>query len=191
TVFVISYGYSRIIEHFPYGGGGYVVATQLLGPKAGVVSGCALIVDYMLTIATSVASGADALWSALPEGLLHFHILPSVELGSLEFKVAFEVMVIAVLVVMNLRGVKESVTALVPIFMVFVVTHFIFIIAAVVANAGRASGLSHEVIEGFRKGQQSLGTGALVLLFARAYSLGGGTYTGIEAVSNGIQIMRE
>src|SRR3989441_13176639 len=66
TVFIISYAYSRIIEHFPFGGGGYVVATSLLGEKAGVVSGCALVVDYVLTITTSVASGVAAIFNFLP-----------------------------------------------------------------------------------------------------------------------------
>src|SRR5271165_3106818 len=66
TVLIISYAYDRIIEHFPSGGGGYLVATRLLGKRAGVVSGCALIVDYVLTIATSLSSGTDALFSFLP-----------------------------------------------------------------------------------------------------------------------------
>ncbi|MHB1015964.1 MAG: amino acid transporter, partial [Desulfurivibrionaceae bacterium] len=70
TVFIISAGYSRIIEHFPHGGGGYIVSTHMLGKKAGVVSGSALLVDYVLTITISVASCADALFSYLP---LHFH----------------------------------------------------------------------------------------------------------------------
>ena len=56
TVAVISYAYSRIIEHFPHGGGGYIVATHMLGERAGVISGCALIVDYILTITVSIAS---------------------------------------------------------------------------------------------------------------------------------------
>src|SRR5205823_5361757 len=56
TVFVISFAYSLLIEHFPGGGGGYLVATKLLGPRLGVVSGCALIVDYVLTITVSVAT---------------------------------------------------------------------------------------------------------------------------------------
>src|SRR5881409_4249221 len=55
TVFVISASYSQIIELFPSGGGGYLVATKLLGPKAGLVSGSALVVDYMLTITISIA----------------------------------------------------------------------------------------------------------------------------------------
>ena len=66
TVFIISYAYSRIIEHFPSGGGGYVVATKLLGPRFGVVSGCALLVDYVLTITVSIASGGDAIFSMIP-----------------------------------------------------------------------------------------------------------------------------
>src|SRR5438874_6386551 len=69
TVFIISYGYSRIIEQFPSGGGGYVVASKILGPRIGVVSGAALLVDYVLTITISTAAGADAIFSFLPESL--------------------------------------------------------------------------------------------------------------------------
>src|SRR5271157_3452385 len=98
TVFIISYGYSHIIEQFPSGGGGYVVASKLLTPKIGVVSGAALLVDYVLTITISIASGADAIFSFLP---------PSV--GFLKFWISLAG--IAVLTVMNIRGVKESVKA--------------------------------------------------------------------------------
>ena len=66
TVFIISYAYSRIIEHFPSGGGGYVVATKLLGPRFGVVSGSALLVDYILTITTSIAAGGEAVFYLIP-----------------------------------------------------------------------------------------------------------------------------
>src|SRR5512135_2100466 len=62
TVFIISYAYSRIIEHFPYGGGVYVVASRLLGRHFGLISGSALLVDYVLTISVSVASGLDQLF---------------------------------------------------------------------------------------------------------------------------------
>jgi amino acid transporter len=62
TVFIIAASYSQIIELFPSGGGGYLVASKLLGPRAGVVSGCALVVDYVLTIAISIASGVDAIF---------------------------------------------------------------------------------------------------------------------------------
>ncbi|MEZ0228123.1 MAG: APC family permease [Planctomycetota bacterium] len=188
TVFIISYTYSRIIEQFPYGGGGYGVATQLLGEKVGVISGCALVVDYVLTIATSIASGADALWSAF--GWTEFTI-GGQHIDGQQMKLAFEVFSIAFLVVLNLRGVKESIQVLVPIFMVFVITHIIVIVSAVVNHMGETTALAHDVGTQFTAGKQTLGGTALLLLFARAYSLGGGTYTGIEAVSNGMQIMRE
>ena len=66
TVFVISFSYSRIIEHFPGGGGGYIVANHTISEKAGVLSGSALLVDYMLTITVSIAACSDALFSFLP-----------------------------------------------------------------------------------------------------------------------------
>ncbi len=116
TVFIISYAYSRVIEHFPSGGGGYVVATKLLGKNWGVLSGSALLVDYVLTITVSIASGADAVFSLLPPDWAHY-------------KIHTEIAGLIVLTIMNIRGVKESVTALLPIFMVFVVTHAMLFVA--------------------------------------------------------------
>src|SRR5438876_11813063 len=66
TVFIISLAYNQVIELFPTGGGGYRVATSLIGPRAGLVSGAALIVDYVLTIAISVARGVEVVFSPLP-----------------------------------------------------------------------------------------------------------------------------
>src|SRR5437870_12016192 len=75
TVFLISASYRQIIEQFPTGGGGYLVATKLLGPVPGVVSGCALVVDYVLTISISVATGCVAIFSFLPAHLLAWKLL--------------------------------------------------------------------------------------------------------------------
>jgi len=178
TVFIISYAYSRIIEHFPHGGGGYVVATELLGHSAGVISGCALLVDYILTITVSIAGGADALFSLAP-------------LSWQAFKLPVEFAAILLLTVMNLRGVKESVSMLVPIFLTFVVTHIILIVGALGMHAGQAPQMVHEVRFGFHDAMMLMGGWALFKLFLRSYSLGAGTYTGIEAVSNGLGIMRD
>src|SRR6476661_8074881 len=120
TVFIISYGYSRIIEQFPSGGGGYVVASKILGPRVGVISGAALLVDYVLTITISIASGADAIFSFLPQYTY--------------LKLPFAFAGLALLSVMNLRGVKESVTAIAPIFGVFVVTHAILLAVTIGGN---------------------------------------------------------
>ncbi len=178
TVFIISYAYSRIIEHFPSGGGGYVVASKLLGPRFGVLSGSALLVDYVLTISVSIASGADQVFSVLPP-------------DALQYKMLVVVSAIALLMVMNLRGVKESVSILMPIFLVFLVTHVILIFGGIGQHAVDASRVATEVKDGFQSGWTTLGAAGMIALFFRAYSMGAGTYTGIEAVSNGIQIMRE
>ena len=110
TVFVISASYSQIIELFPTGGGGYLVGTKLLGPQVGVISGSALVVDYMLTITISVASAGDQLFSFLPSAI---H-------GA---KLGVEFVLILLLIYLNLRGTKESVLFLLPIFLLFVVAH--------------------------------------------------------------------
>ena len=178
TVFIISYAYSRIIEHFPFGGGGYVVASRLLGPRLGVVSGSALLVDYVLTISVSIAAGADATFSFLPPGWA----------GA---KLAIEFGAIVVLTVLNLRGVKESVTTLAPIFVLFLITHAILLVGVVGGHLGEVPAVAHEVHQGWTHAVATLGIGGVAALFLRAYSMGAGTYTGIEAVSNGLQIMRE
>jgi amino acid transporter len=178
TVFLISYSYSRIIEHFPHGGGGYVVATKLLGSRVGVVSGSALLVDYVLTITVSVASGTDAIFSFLrPEDAI--------------YKLPTAIVAIVLLVLLNIRGVKESVVALMPIFLVFLGTHAILISWGILSNLSRLPEVTHGVATGFQTGLHALGGTGMLLLFLRAYSLGGGTYTGIEAVSNGLAIMRD
>ena len=178
TVFVISYAYSRTIEHFPSGGGGYLVATKLLGAPFGVVSGAALLVDYVLTITVSIAAGADQIFSSLP---LEVH----------RYKVPLEALVLAILVIMNLRGVKESVTALLPVFALFVVCHIVLLCGVFVGHAGQVPEVACEVAGGLQSGLATLGVGGLFLVFARAYAQGAGTYTGIEAVSNAVPIMRE
>ncbi len=178
TVTLIASAYSRIIEQVPHGGGGYVVATKLLGPRAGVVSGSALLVDYVLTIATSIAAAGDATFSFLPA---HWAWA----------KLPCELLAVAALTTLNSRGVKESVLVLVPIFLVFLATHVVVIAGGILFHAGDLPGTVQQVRTGYRQGLAAIGAGGLVLLFARAYSLGGGTYTGLEAVSNGLPIMRE
>jgi len=178
TVFIISYAYSRIIEYFPSGGGGYIVATHTLGEKAGVISGCALLVDYMLTITVSIVACGDALFSFFPAQYQ-------------EYKITFEILAIVLLVVLNLRGVKESVTFLAPIFLTFVVTHIFMIGYGIFSHLPQIVPVVYGIRGDFKQGVATLGMGGLTLLFLKAFSMGGGTYTGIEAVSNGLQILRE
>ena len=178
TVFIISYAYSRIIEYFPSGGGGYIVATHTLGERAGVISGAALLVDYMLTITVSIVSCGDAIFSFFP-------------VAWQPYKTIFEVGAILFLVMINLRGIKESVTMLAPIFLTFVVTHVLLIGYGILSHAGQIATVAHQIRADYKTGLVSLGGWGMLFLFLRAFSMGGGTFTGIEAVSNGLQILRE
>ena len=178
TVFIISASYSQIIELFPTGGGGYLVATKLLGQKAGLISGSALVVDYMLTITISVASGADALFSFLPSSIHGLKLLT-------------EIFFILGLIFLNLRGTKESVQVLLPIFLMFVILHVIAITLGVTTKIGELPGIFSHSYQETVGDVRGIGIWATLAILLHAYSLGGGTYTGIEAVSNGLQILRE
>jgi amino acid transporter len=178
TVFVISASYSHIIELFPTGGGGYLVATKLLGAKIGLVSGSALIVDYMLTITISVASAGDQIFSFLP---ISMH-------GS---KLAIEFALIFFLIYLNLRGTKESVLFLLPIFVLFVIAHIFAISLGIIPKGAELPLVASTTYQKTIGDIQGLGLWATLLIVLHAYSLGGGTYTGIEAVSNGLQALRE
>ena len=178
TVFIISLAYSKVIELFPAGGGGYLVATKLLGPKLGVVSGCALVVDYVLTISISIASGVDQLFSLLP-------------LSWAPWKFRTEFLVGIILIVLNLRGIKESIRVLVPIFLLFIGMHVLLIVTTLITRLYQLDDIFVAAAQDAGSTSSELGWFALALIMMRAYSLGGGTYTGIEAVSNSVQVLRE
>src|SRR5712671_1478805 len=171
TVFVIAVGYNQVIELFPSGGGGYKVATNLIGPYTGLVSGAALIVDYMLTIAISVASGADAVFSLLP-------------IAAQSLKLWTELGLVLLLLYLNLRGMRESIKVLLPIFLGFFVTHVVLILYGIAMQAGNLPALIPETVQETGTLTREMGWVFAVSLFLRAYSLGGGTYTGIEATSS-------
>jgi amino acid transporter len=121
TVFIIALAYNQVIELFPTGGGGYRVSTRLLGPYAGLVAGAALVLDYVLTIAISIASGVDALFSLMP-------------LSFQPYKVLTEGTLIVMLTGLNLRGMREAITVLLPVFLGFIVTHAFLIVYGVLAH---------------------------------------------------------
>ena len=181
TVFIISLCYSRLIKDFPHGGGGYVVASKLLGKQVGVVAGSALLVDYVLTVTTSVAAAGDVLFSLLPHAV------------SGNWKLWTEVGAVVLLTVLNLRGVKESIVFLLPIFIIFLVTKVIVLGGGILLNLDHlhAQITTMEASLSADLASPEMGLVGLTLLFLRAYSLGGGTYTGIEAVSNSMALMRE
>ncbi|MES3023769.1 MAG: APC family permease [Pseudomonadota bacterium] len=178
TVFIIALAYNQVIELFPTGGGGYRVATKLVGPYMGLLSGCALILDYVLTIAISIASGVDALASFLP-------------LGFQPYKLWAAAFFIGLLIVMNLRGLKEAIKILLPIFLGFVLTHLVLIVYGIVAHANLLPQLVPVTMLETRALASSIGWSGVAAMLLLAYSQGGGTYTGLEAVSNNVNLLAE
>jgi hypothetical protein len=178
TVFVIAASYNQVIDLFPSGGGGYKAATKLVGERAGLLSGSALIVDYVLTIAISAASGADALFSLLPGPWQ-------------EHKLGVALLAVTLLLTLNLRGMKESIRWLAPVFLGFVVTHVVLITYGVYRHRDGIELQWTDSLSEVQTMAQDGGWFFVIALFLRAYSMGGGTYTGIEAVSNNVNILAE
>ncbi len=143
TIFVIAASYSQIVEVFPGGGGGYVVASKLLNPTLGMASGCALLVDYVLTIALSIASGTDAIFSSLP-----------ISYQPLKLVVAAGGVIL--LILLNFRGVRESVMTLTPVFLIFIVMH---VVAVVYAVGGQCSAVRRSRRPDGPRGAADLGGG--------------------------------
>jgi hypothetical protein len=98
---------------------------------------------------------------------------------------------IGVLVILNLRGVRESILVLAPIFGTFVVCHVLLLGYGIFSHFDQVGPAAAQVRTELAQDESTIGGVGILLLFLRAYSLGGGTYTGIEAVSNGLQIMRD
>lgn len=172
---VVVLSYRQLIKAYPSGGGDYEVARTNLGEKAGVVVAAALLVDYILTVAVSVASGVDNIISALP----------SLDPWRVELAVGFVVLIILV----NLRGVREASTA-------FAIPTYLFI-GSVMLMIG--TGLVRWMLGDapiaesaqFAVQAEDLSQAALILLILRAFSSGCSALTGVEAVSNGVPAFRQ
>jgi amino acid transporter len=182
TVVVLSY--RQTIYAYPSGGGSYIVSKQNLGTLPSLVAGASLLVDYILTVAVSIAAGVLAITSAVPSWADH--------------RVPIGVGMIVVMMLANLRGLKESGTLFAPPTYVYIASLALLILVGLyrifVQDLGPidvealvASGdLSHEALE-FTEGTQSLG----LLLLLRAFSSGAVALTGTEAVSNGVPAFRK
>lgn len=178
AIFLIAASYTQIIELFPGGGGGYLVASKLISPSAGMISGSALVVDYVLTVTISIASGADALFSFLPESI---HYL----------KLEFAAIGIVGLIILNMRGIKESVVPLVPVFLIFLATHLFLIVLTLTHLIPEFGQVASSTADDFNSLHSSIGSWGILFLLMKAFSVGAGTFTGIEAVSNGVGLLRE
>ncbi len=172
---VVVLSYRQLIKAYPSGGGDYEVASKNLGEKAGLVVASALLVDYVLTVAVSVASGVDNIISAIP-ALNPFRI---------EIAVGFIILLAAI----NLRGVRESSKA-------FAVPTYLFIgsiAVMVVVGLARTIAGDPPVAEsaGYAVQAESLTQAGLILLLLRSFASGCAALTGVEAISNGVPAFRK
>jgi amino acid transporter len=174
---VVVLSYRQVVQAYPSGGGSYEVVSTNLGPRAGLVVAAALLVDYVMTVAVSVAAGVDNIISAIPE-LNPYHV-------------AVNIVFIALLTAMNLRGVRESGRAFaVPTyaFIVGVVTMIaIGLFRTFIGDAPQAESAYY----GIHAEQAGLNTLAIALLALRAFSSGCTALTGVEAISNGVPAFRK
>ncbi|MQY17482.1 APC family permease [Nocardia macrotermitis] len=174
---VVALSYRQVVQAYPSGGGSYEVAAENLGPTAGLVVAAASLVDYIMTVAVSVASGVDNIISALPD------LNP--------YRVAINIGFIALLTAMNLRGVRESGrTFAIPVygFVVGVLIMTVVGLGQVVAGHAPVAESAHYQI---RPEQIGLSSAALAFLLLRAFSSGCTALTGAEAISNGVPAFRK
>lgn len=172
---VVVLSYRQLIKAYPSGGGDYEVARTNLGEKAGVVVASALLVDYILTVAVSVASGVDNIISALP--------------GLNPWRVELAVGFVALIIIVNLRGVREASQA-------FAIPTYVFIgsVAVMVVTGLVRWGLGDAPVAssaGYAVQAEDLTQAAVILLILRAFSSGCSALTGVEAVSNGVPAFRQ
>nr|WP_312677365.1 APC family permease [Microbacterium sp.] len=171
---VVVLSYRQLIKAYPSGGGDYEVARTNLGEKAGVVVAAALLVDYVLTVAVSVASGVDNIISALPD----------LDPWRVELAVGFVVLIIVV----NLRGVREASTAFAIPTYLFIGSVMIMIVTGLVRWMLGDAPIAESAQ--FAVQAEDLSQAAVILLILRAFSSGCSALTGVEAVSNGVPAFR-
>ncbi len=166
--------YRQLIRAYPSGGGDYEVAHKNLGEKAGLVVASALLVDYVMTVAVSVASGVDNIISALP----------ALSAWRVEMALAFVLIIAAV----NLRGVRESSkTFSIPTY-VFIGSILVMVVTGLIRTALGDPPISESA--GYQVKAAELGQAAIVLLLLRSFASGCSALTGVEAVANGVPAFR-
>jgi amino acid transporter len=172
---IVFFSYRQTIAAYPGGGGSYTVASENLGPFAGLLAAAALLIDYVLTAAVGISAGVGALVSAVPSLLAH--------------RLGICVGILVVLTIVNLRGVKEA-------GIIFLVPTWLFLGSLLLAilmglyKTVLAGGHPHAVVTPPAAAAPIVATAGLWLLL-QAFSNGCTAMTGVEAVSNGVRAFRE
>jgi amino acid transporter len=173
-LFILVFSYRQTVAEYPNGGGAYIVAKANISPTVGLIAGSALSVDYILTVAVSISSGTAAITSAFA--------------NLYSYRVEISVLMVILMVIGNLRGVRESARIFsIPTYL-FVFSIIALIIAGVIKHmTGNYTPIAHEDI-----GSLTMGTQAItVFLLLRAFSSGCAAVTGVEAISNAVPNFRK
>ncbi len=168
---ILVFSYRQVIAAYPDGGGCYAVSKANLGRRASLLAGAALIVDYVLTVAVSIAAGVAALVSAFPA------LAPD--------SLVIALSILAVLTALNLRGLATSARALLLPTAVFIVGIYVVIVAGLVRSHPAAGAGIHEAV--VPKAAAAVG----VLLLLRAFAAGCSALTGVEAIANDVPAFRQ
>jgi amino acid transporter len=175
---IVVASYRQTIFSYPHGGGSYIVSRENLGVGVSLVAGASLLVDYVLTVAVSIAAGTAAIVSAVAP--LRDH------------RVGVAVSLVALLALANLRGVRESGRLFAPPTYVYIAMLGALIVYGLYRTEFGGLGplpVDEESLQSF-SGDQALAAGATWFLLARAFSSGAVALSGVEAISNGIPAFR-
>ena len=169
---VLTVSYRQTIFAYPNGGGAYVVAHDNLGVRAAQVAGAALLIDYILTVSVSISAGVAQIASAFP--------------SLLDWRVEISVAMILLMMIVNLRGVKESGS-------IFAIpTYFFLFMMLLTISVGAYQFFTGQLATVTGVEAATSATGALTLfILLRAFASGSVAITGVEAISNGISAFEE
>lgn len=167
---IVTISYRQTIDAYPSGGGAYTVAKENLGTNSGLVAAAALLIDYVLTVSVSVAAGIENIAAAFPALLPH--------------KMAIDILIIIIIMIFNLRGVRESAN-------VFALPTYLFIFSFIVLIGAGFWQMAMGQIPAAMPVVHAVYPEIPLFLLLRAFSSGCTALTGIEAISNGIPIFQE
>lgn len=172
---IVTISYRHIIYAFPTGGGAYIVAREHISTNTSLVAGSALMIDYVLTVAVSISSGVAALLSAFP--------------GLIPFRVELAIFIIIILMILNLRGIRESATVFAyPTYMFIISVMSLLVVGGIHLFINGPTGYI-QIPQQHTLEQTS--TVGLLYIIARAFSSGCSAMTGVEAISNGVPSFRK
>ncbi|MGH3928281.1 MAG: APC family permease, partial [Pseudonocardiaceae bacterium] len=171
---IVVVSYRQTVRAYPHGGGAYIVARENLGDIPGLTAASALLIDYTLTVSVSIAAGVAAITSAAPPHLL------------LPYRVELAIGFVVLVMLANLRGVKEAGA----IFALPTYTFVVTILALVTTGFVQCLGGCPEVPPGFQPPLPAAETSLSLFVLLRAFASGSTALTGVEAISNGVPAFR-